>query len=90
MDWRSIRPDLNSIHNLWGFLVCSVYTGFNQFDYEDSMSEEIGDVWNSFTAEDFKALVESMAHRLAGILEAKGGTYFISRFVARNESCILY
>eukprot|EP00171_Calliarthron_tuberculosum_P007535 IDg7535t1 len=41
LDWTSIRPDINSIENLWGVLIRDIYAGSKQYQNINDLKQAI-------------------------------------------------
>ena len=46
LQWPSLSPDLNSIENVWRYLVGKVYQNGRQFQFVEDLTSEIVKCWN--------------------------------------------
>jgi len=67
-------PDLNIIENLWSLMVRAVYSGNRRFDSVEELTAAILTAWEEIPQDTIRNLYQSIPHRLAAVLLARGHT----------------
>jgi transposase len=73
LEWPAQSPDLNPIEHLWHHLKLKLSKYEQQAAGVGELWDRVDTEWNSFTAEECKRYIESMAARVQAVLKAKGG-----------------
>lgn len=71
LNWPSDSPDLNPIEHLWDHLKRE-FAGAGRVAANEIFAK-VSDSWNQIPADVVRRLVDSMPHRLAAVIKARGG-----------------
>ena len=74
IEWPPYSPDLNTIENLWGWLVRKVYANGRQFNSVFELKREIQSKWDEVPSDLLESLISSVPNRLIQVIRNSGGS----------------
>jgi hypothetical protein len=73
LGWPSRSPDLNPMENLWAILEQKIYENGKIYYHVADLKRAVTAAWDAIPVPLLRKLVESMPHRMAAVIKAKGG-----------------
>lgn len=72
LEWSAVSPDLNTIENLWGIVVRSMYADGKQYDTIIDLNNVIKTSWEYIDIDTIKKLISTMQNCIYEVVNKNG------------------